>query len=203
MNEEPKPSRLRRLLSFKTLVALVAVLVLAFPYVVIGVLSSDNHRLIDANRVLIDQLIDAGEDPIIDDPEEVTQGQGVVGPSGLPGSNGEDGQDGADASDAQVRAGVIAYCNLHEECQGPAGEDGSDGSNGQDGLAGKDGQNGSQGQPGAIGPQGEPGIAGPPGPQGEPGVPGATGPAPTSFTYTFLGITYTCVNSGDGNYVCS
>lgn len=196
-----KASRLRRFFSLRTAMIVVVVIVLLFPYLIVGVLSSDNHKLLESNRQLIDQLIDAGEKPIITDPEEVTQGEGtIIGPTGVQGERGPAGEDGRDATDAQVREGIAAYCDARFRCQGPAGADGIDGSPGSNGVNGSDGQNGAQGVPGPAGPQGELGPAGPQGIQGEPGP---VGPAPASFSFTFLGVPYTCTNTGTGDYTCT
>jgi hypothetical protein len=108
--------------------------------------------------------------------------------------------------------------------QGPSGEPGPTGPPGKTGTPGTDGGNGSPGPTGPPGQRGEPGepgatVTGPPGPRGEPGEDGSPGPqgsagpqgeqgepgkAPSSWTWTWLGITYTCrpVESGSDTYTC-
>lgn len=43
---------------------------------------------------------------------------------GQPGQPGQNGQDGHSATDAQVTAAVSAYCDAHNQCQGPTGQQG-------------------------------------------------------------------------------
>jgi collagen triple helix repeat protein len=88
------------------------------------------------------------------------------------------------------------------------GEPGAQGVPGPQGLPGSNGRDGIDGQPGAQGPQGEPGPAGPRGDTGSTGPQGPAGPPPASWTWTFLGITYTCTRdtgSPDAapTYTCS
>jgi len=70
--------------------------------------------------------------------------------------------------------------------QGPRGEPGKDGKDGTDGAAGPSGQAGTDGSPGATGAQGAPGPA---------GTDGAAGQPPTSWTFQWLGFTYTCTRT--------
>lgn len=98
--------------------------------------------------------------------------------------------------------------------QGIPGPQGPTGPTGPRGLKGPKGQNGKtvQGPPGVAGPagpQGEPGPVGPKGEKGDKGdrgdtgPTGATGPEPVSFTFTYLGVTYTCTDpERDGTYAC-
>ncbi|AYD86179.1 hypothetical protein SEA_BURRO_36 [Microbacterium phage Burro] len=123
------------------------------------------EELTATSQALYDQLLLAGETPDEPRPPDV-----VTGPAGDRGATGETGETGP---------------------PGPAGPVGPPGSQGEPGVAGS---SGNQGEPGATGPSGP---AGPAGPQGEPGSPGATGPAgqsafPFTFTFTYLGIPYTC-----------
>ncbi|MFI6296695.1 hypothetical protein ACIBEJ_34255 [Nonomuraea sp. NPDC050790] len=95
---------------------------------------------------------------------------------------------------------------------GPRGPTGSPGPSGPPGRDGKDGASGPVGTSGSPGPQGEPGatVTGPAGPKGEPGEPGPrgesgpTGPPPASWTFTHLGLTFTCrpVEPGSATYRC-
>lgn len=105
---------------------------------------------------------------------------------------------------------------------GPRGQTGPSGPPGRAGKDGKDGVPGPAGVAGSPGPRGEPGetVTGPPGPRGEPGKDGADGkdstvpgpqgergpqgPPPASWTFTHLGITYTCTpdEPGGTTYTC-
>lgn len=92
------------------------------------------------------------------------------------GCTGPEGQTGPGPSDAQVAQSVSTYCAAHGGCRGSVGP------------------GGPQGEPG---PQGAQGLQGDQGPQGDPGSP------PASFTFTYLGIDYTCTDpDADGNYTC-
>ncbi|MEP6477859.1 MAG: hypothetical protein ABJB03_00580 [Rhodoglobus sp.] len=81
---------------------------------------------------------------------------------------------------------------------GPAGEPGTAGAQGPqgprgfDGHDGIDGKDGAPGAPGTTGLDGATGPQGDPGPAGAPGNPGADGQPPTSWSFTWVGITYTC-----------
>lgn len=57
----------------------------------------------------------------------------VPGPTGSPGPPG---MQGPGPTDEQVSAGVTAYCDAHNQCQGPAGTDGKDGAPGPKGDTG-------------------------------------------------------------------
>ena len=84
--------------------------------------------------------------------------------------------------------------------RGDQGPSGSAGAAGPGGLSGVDGLAGARGEPGQPGPAGEQGPQGPEGPQG---VEGPPGPAPQSFTFTALGLTFVCTDpDGDGNFNC-
>lgn len=75
---------------------------------------------------------------------------------------------------------------------GPVGPPGEDGRDGEPGPAGPVGPTGASGPAGPQGPAGEPGAEGPAGPPGVAGEPGADGKPPASWTWTWLGVTYTC-----------
>lgn len=53
--------------------------------------------------------------------------QGETGPAGPAGPAGPSGADGLPATDIQVLAAVTAYCDAHNECQGPPGPQGETG----------------------------------------------------------------------------
>jgi len=115
-------------------------------------------------------------------------GQTVVGPRGLPGPSGPPGPAGRD---------------------GKPGKDGAVGLQGVPGLKGDPGATvtgppGVKGDAGADGKDGKDGSAGPEGKQGEPGPRGETGPAPASWTFTYLGVTYQCTpdEAGSTSYTC-
>lgn len=134
------------------------------------------------SRVLADQVERMGGVPL-------------VSPS--PGPPGERGDDGLQGPPGQP---------------GPSGRPGRDGSPGPTGPPGRQGVRGEAGQPGATvtgppgpqGGQGSPGPHGSPGPQGEQGPRGEQGPPPAGWTFTHLGVTYTCspVESGSTTYRC-
>lgn len=120
---------------------------------------------------------------------------GVDGPELVPGPQGETGQRGPQGPEGDP---------------GPPGPVGPMGAMGADGLAGPDGAPGSDGEvgaPGETGPAGTAGAPGPPGPQGEPGPAGAQGdpgPPPESWSFTWLGTTWTCTDpDGDLAYECT
>lgn len=116
---------------------------------------------------------------------------GAPGPTGLPGPVGGAGRPGPPGA------------------PGPAGRRGPDGPTGVDGPPGDPGQTtqGDRGEPGKDGRDGvdgNPGPAGPDGPAGPQGAPGPQGSRPDSFSFTYLGTTYTCSDAdGDGHYDCS
>lgn len=121
---------------------------------------------------------------------------GDTGPSGPPGPSGSPGNDGKDgANGTQGSPGPTGS-------MGPPGPSGSSGQDGIDGAAGQNGADGAQGPPGPAGPQGD---QGPQGEKGDKGDTGATGPAPSKWTFQYLGVTYTCtpVSEGSTEYTCT
>ncbi|HEY9375052.1 hypothetical protein [Streptomyces sp.] len=148
------------------------------------------------NAVLYDQVQRLGGVPLVS-PSAGRQGergptgpagQTVVGPRGLPGPSGPPGPAGRD---------------------GKPGKDGAVGLQGVPGLKGDPGATvtgppGVKGDAGADGKDGKDGSAGPEGKQGEPGPRGETGPAPASWTFTYLGVTYQCTpdEAGSTSYTC-
>lgn len=88
---------------------------------------------------------------------------------------------------------------------GPAGQPGVSGRSGARGSPGPTGSNGHPGPtggPGAPGATGQQGVPGPTGPSGAPGKDGAdghTGPPPSGWTWTYLGVTYTCTQTASGS----
>lgn len=110
---------------------------------------------------------------------------GQQGIPGLPGQNGKDGQNGKPgAQGSPGPEGPYPPCvAMPSACVGP------------------------QGPQGPAGPQGPVGPAGPQGPSGNDGhdgSPGPQGPEPDSFTFTYMGVTYTCTDpEKDGSYACT
>ena len=153
--------------SWPLVVMAAAVVVLAF--VVSAQINSLGERLRQAESdrvVLARQVEQLGGVP------KVSAGprgeQGVQGPPGIHGSQGP---------------------------SGPRGQTGEKGATGKPGPAGGTGPSGSPGAPGERGPKGEQGPEGERGPQGEQGPRGENGdpgPPPTSWTYTWAGVTWTC-----------
>jgi hypothetical protein len=72
---------------------------------------------------------------------------------------------------------------------GPGGPPGPQGPQGAQGPDGDPGPSGPAGPSGPVGVAGQPGEAGPAGAKGDPG---AAGQPPASWTWSFLGTTYTC-----------
>jgi hypothetical protein len=84
--------------------------------------------------------------------------------------------------------------------QGIEGEPGADGAQGDPGPEGAQGATGATGDPGPPGPQGE---QGPTGPAGADGADGEDGQDVESFTFDWLGQTYTCTDpENDGSFTC-
>jgi hypothetical protein len=81
----------------------------------------------------------------------------VTGAQGAPGATGATGAVGPGPTDAQVRAMVVTYCALHDNCRGIPG---TNGTNGAAGASGADGQAGGQGPSGKDGKDGENGKDG-------------------------------------------
>jgi len=112
----------------------------------------------------------------------------VAGPPGPAGPAGPPGIPGADG------ATIVGP-------RGLAGPSGQVGPAGMPGLVGAPGSPGPQGPQGSAGPAGPQGSAGPAGPAGAPGSPGPSGPSgadgqpPQSWTFTYLGVSYTCTRS--------
>jgi len=167
---------------------------------IVLMVQSLNGDLRDANEArdaLARQVEQLGEKPIAGppgsrgDPDDAKPGprgprgpageRGDRGPTGKPGNSGKDGDAGSD---------------------GKTGKAGVDGAKGE---KGEPGQEGVQGEPGPEGPKGEPGEAGPRGEQGPQGERGPAGPAPSSWTWTYNGVTYTCTPTSDGStsYNCT
>ena len=122
---------------------------------------------------------------------------GPIGPAGLPGPQGPVGPIGPEGPPGpQGEVGDT----------GEPGTPGSPGSTGQAGQIGPQGPVGPKGDTGATGPKGDPGNTGPAGPKGDTGNQGLAG-YPVSWTFEFLGATYTCVDETPENdehvYVCS
>lgn len=131
-------------------------------------------------------------------------------------ANGCTGPQGPAPSASQVAAAVAAYCDGRGECRGQAGASGAAGADGDPGAAGPQGEEGPPpsdtqvasavasycaAHDGCAGPAGP---TGPQGPAGEQGGEGPPGPAPESWTFDWLGTTWTCVDpDGDRAYECT
>lgn len=122
--------------------------------------------------------------------------EAIPGPKGDPGAPGKDGADGD--------RGPVGATGPTGPA-GPAGADGPAGSTGPSGAAGVPGAQGLPGPQGDPGPQGPAGADGQPGPQGPAGVNGANGTSPSSFSFMYMGIPYTCTPNppGSSTYTCS
>jgi hypothetical protein len=109
-------------------------------------------------------------------------------------------QSGRPPTDAEVTAAVVAFCGVNN-CRGDRGFDGNDGINGTNGTNGADGPGPTDQQVAdavtvfctannnCVGPKGDKGDR---------------GPAVESFTFTFLGVPYTCTDPEmDGSYACN
>ena len=154
-------------------------------------------------RELRQQVQSSGKTPIAPDPGDTVPHLkdrkalslpgpvGPMGPSGLPGKAGkqgkagDSGKAGADGSDGS------------DGSDGPDGADGKDGDKGDTGDRGPAGKDGSDGKEGSTGPKGDTGAKGDQGPKGEKGDP------PSGWTFSYLGITYTCTPAGGGQYTCA
>lgn len=116
----------------------------------------------------------------------VTGPPGATGPQGPEGAAGAQGANGSNGSSGP--AGAV----------GPRGPRGDKGENGSPGPSGTAGAAGPSGDVGATGPAGAPGSSGAAGKDGKDGATGPVGPAgidgqpPTSWTFTYLLITYQC-----------
>ena len=127
-------------------------------------LSEASDRLAERHAeasALYQQLLAAGERPVVEPTEPDTQG--TAGPQGMPGDRGVPGIQGVPSI---------------------PGEPGQNGLNGQNGLDGQKGLDGQDGQQGERGPQGERGLQGLQGPQGEQGPAGE--PCPTGYAMISL-----------------
>lgn len=146
-------------------------------------------------RALRSQVEGEGETPVAPDPSQAVEGlpERAEVPVPIPGPRGPAGED--------VEPGEAG----REGDPGRAGQPGEPGSPGVEGSDGLDGPEGATGPAGPPGPQGEPGPAGPQGEKGEAGDRGPAGPAPSSWTFSHGGTTYTCTPAAEGSthYECS
>jgi outer membrane murein-binding lipoprotein Lpp len=154
--------------------------------------SSDVDRLadsLDATRAQLEQL---GVEPAAPPPEVVVDQRGDAGPQGPAGRAGEPGPPGPTGDPGTDGA------------PGVGGRPGEPGTTGAAGTPGPVGATGATGEPGSTGAPGEPGPAGPQGDPGPAGPDGQPGSPPTSWTFTWLGTTWTCTDpDGDLAYTCT
>lgn len=117
--------------------------------------------------------------------------QGIQGFQGIPGRDGVDGKDGQPGKDSTVPGPAGADSTV----PGPQGLPGADST-----VPGPQGERGPQGAPGADST-----VPGPQGPAGPAGRDGQDGTGPSSFTFTYLGMPYTCSPNppGSSTYTCS
>ncbi|WP_406200186.1 collagen-like protein [Streptomyces sp. NBC_01017] len=154
-------------------------------------------------RKLREQVRSEGQTPVAPDPSEAVDDLPdraevpvpIPRPKGDPGRPGRDGSPGAEGEPGDDGA---------PGTPGQDGEPGEDGAPGADGAQGPAGPEGPQGPPREQGPQGEPGPPGPQGERGEKGERGAAGSPPSSWTFTYRGVTYTCTPNEGGStaYSC-
>lgn len=194
------------------LIILGVILVFSFLTAIAASWSAWKSATMDAQagQSLAEQVRIACEKNTTDDPEILALcdqanavADGTAGPQGPPGPQGSPGPQGFSGSDG------VNGLNGQPGPSGAPGAQGASGVDGQPGTAGQPGPNGSPGPSGATGAPGEVGPAGPqgdPGPEGSPGPTGPQGPAgyPASFSFTFLGVTWTCTDvDGDHAYTCA
>lgn len=133
--------------------------------------------------------------------------QGTPGPPGIPGQQGPQGIAGPNLTPAQIVGAISFYCARNVCGLPPTDRQVADAlaACAQDGpCRGPRGEQGPEGPAGAPGSEGPTGPAGPAGAEGPPGPPGPQGPRIESFTFTYLGVTYTCRDDdGDSNYTCT
>ncbi|EPD94621.1 hypothetical protein HMPREF1486_03174 [Streptomyces sp. HPH0547] len=173
-----------------------AVTIAAFAWLVITTqsMARDLRQANQARDALAEQVERLGGKPVAGPPGSRGDAgrvgpPGPQGPAGERGSPGPSGRPGASGTDGKP---------------GPAGGPGAAGKDGPQGKPGEAGEAGPQGEPGPQGPKGEPGAQGPRGEQGPQGERGPAGPAPSSWTWTYNGVTYQCTPTSDGatSYSC-
>jgi len=161
--------------------AVVAALVLgaAFAWIVLSIqgMAHDLKSKDGDIAALSQQVRDLGGKPVVAGPKG-EPGKSVTGPRGPRGSPGATGASGKPAPTVTPSPG-------------PSGASGAPGKDGADSTV-----PGPSGAPGADstvpGPSGPPGPAGQDGSDGKDGSDGADGKPPASWTFTYLGSTYTC-----------
>lgn len=186
----------------KDIVFAVAVLcgIASFALLVVWIqgLSRDLRESFEDRDALARQVERLGGTPVAGDPGKAGErGEtGAPGPTGEPGESGDRGPRGPGGEKGQPG---------DDGSPGPTGPPGTPGAEGSPGSRGADGQPGAAGEAGPVGPQGEPGPAGPQGQQGAQGDRGPAGPPPSSWTFVYGGLTYTCTPNADGSthYTCA
>lgn len=131
---------------------------------------------------------------------------GERGQKGEPGPPGPTGSPGREPTKAEISAAVSAYLRENPPPRGrpPTMQEIMTAVAGylakNPPPAGEKGEKGERGEPGPTGPAGKNGTDGIPGP------PGSPGPSPSSWTFSYDGITYTCTRDDDTSeprYVCT
>lgn len=180
--------------------AVVALAILAWVVITMQQLGNDLRTANDARDALASQVQKLGGKPVAGPPGSRGEpGETVVGPSGSPGPTGPPGPSGQPAPTLTPSPGA----------SGASGEPGKPGADST--VAGPVGPSGQPGAdstiPGPAGPAGPAGQDGADGQDGTDGRDGADGKPPASWTFTYLGVTYTCrpvddFDESDPRYDC-
>jgi hypothetical protein len=109
---------------------------------------SENAALRDQVDALYEQVLAAGETPVVEPTDPGTP---------VRGERGDRGEPGRPPTMAEIMAGIQQWCASNAGCRGadgPSGQQGNPGIDGQPGAPGADGAPGPAGPQGATGPQG-------------------------------------------------
>lgn len=147
------------------------------------------------------QASESGQTPVARAPDQVREHPERPTVKPQPGPTGPTGPAGLSIVGARIDGCDLVL--IREDGQeypagpvcGPVGSRGPSGSPGAAGSPGPSGSPGADGQDGATGPQGP---AGPPGKDGQDGADGQDGQPPSSWTWTYIGVTYRCTRD-DGS----
>lgn len=162
----------------------------AFAWILLSVqgLNDDLRAANEARDALASQVQGLGGKPVAGPPGSRGEpGASVIGPSGSPGPTGPPGASGKPAPTLTPSPGAPG-------ASGAPGKPGADST--AAGPAGPPGQPGADstvpGPAGPAGPAGQDGADGQDGTDGTDGRDGTNGKPPASWTFTYLGATYTC-----------